>query len=284
MTARLKNYALLIRLDKPIGILLLLWPTLWALWLAGHGHPNSQIVAIFIAGVVLMRSAGCAVNDFADQHVDLHVARTHTRVLASGRIKSREALAIAAMLALIAFLLVLFCNPLTIALSFIGALLAITYPFLKRITHLPQIGLGFSFAWGVPMAFAAEHNTIPPNAWLVFAIAVLWPIIYDTMYAMTDRIDDKKIGVKSTAILLGDRDVLVLVLLQFIMMLLLVMMGFLFHLHTIYFISLIVVVVLFSYQFLLIRNRDPAACFKAFLNNHWVGFTIFIGLFLSYLQ
>lgn len=281
MTEKCKQYARLIRFDKPIGTLLLLWPTWWALWLASNGHPNLKILFVFTAGVFLMRSAGCIMNDIADRHIDGHVTRTQLRPLAARTILVKEALFLAALFALTAFSLVLMCNTFTIYLSFIGAALAIIYPYLKRITHLPQLGLGVAFAWGVPMAFAAEMNFIPGSAWFVFATAIIWPIIYDTMYAMVDRPDDKKIGVKSTAILFGHYDVLIITLLECLFVSMLIFVGILFQLTWIYYASLVIATSLFIYQYYLIRSREPTNCFAAFLNNHWVGFIIFAGIFLG---
>ncbi|MFZ2314222.1 MAG: 4-hydroxybenzoate octaprenyltransferase [Gammaproteobacteria bacterium] len=278
---RLYQYALLMRLNKPIGALLLLWPTLWALWLASHGHPQPNILIIFIVGVILMRSAGCAANDFADRHVDGQVERTKHRPLASGKLTSKEALIVTGLLLLASFLLVLQCNLFTIQLAFIGAALALIYPFMKRYTHLPQLGLGAAFAWGIPMAFAAETNAIPTNAWFLFFTALLWPVIYDTMYAMVDRNDDEKAGIKSTAILFGQQDKLIIGILQIIFLAMLVITGFLFNLSLPYYISLIVVLGLFIYQQWLIRDRDRGRSFTAFLNNNWVGLVIFIGIVLS---
>lgn len=283
ITKNLKHYIHLARLNKPIGIFLLLWPTLWALWLASSGHLSSKLLFIFMAGVVLMRSAGCVVNDFADRHFDGRVARTRERPLAMQVITPARALLFAGFLSLAAFILVLFCNKLTIQLAFVGAALAVIYPFMKRFTHLPQLGLGLAFAWGVPMAFAATTGNIPPNAWLVFAVAALWPVIYDTMYAMVDRVDDVKIGVKSTAILLGKYDVAIIFFLQIVMLMLLFALGIFFQLQTFYYYSLIIIAILFLYQQHLIKNRDPAQCFRAFLNNHWVGMVIFLGILSSYL-
>lgn len=279
---RLSHYAQLIRIDKPIGVLLLLWPTLWALWLAGNGHPDPYITLVFLAGVFLMRSAGCAVNDFADRHVDAHVARTRLRPLAAGHLHPMEALVIAGLFAFIALLLVLSLNTFTIQLAFIGALLAFCYPFLKRYTHLPQLGLGAAFSWGIPMAFAAEINEVTPAAWLLFITAVIWPVIYDTLYAMVDRADDEKIGVKSTAILFNHVDKMMIGLLQVIFLILLIITGLSFKLHVIYYISLLFVAGLFVYQQWLIKDRDTVLCFQAFKNNNWVGLFIFAGIFLSY--
>ncbi|MDR3478252.1 MAG: 4-hydroxybenzoate octaprenyltransferase [Gammaproteobacteria bacterium] len=279
---KLKPYALLMRLDKPIGILLLLWPTLWAIGFASKGHPNYRVLTVFILGVILMRSAGCIINDFADRHFDLHVARTRTRPLATGAIGTKAALGLFCLLCLCAFLLVLLLNRYTVYLSVIGAFLAVIYPYLKRVTHLPQLGLGLAFSWGVPMAFAAENNHIPSVAWLLFLTAALWPVIYDTMYAMTDRNDDHKIGVKSTAILFGRKDRLIIGLLQCIFLLALSWVGYLFMMSLPYYLCLIFAAGLFVYQQVLLKDRDPALSFKAFLNNHWVGFVIFVGIAWSY--
>jgi 4-hydroxybenzoate polyprenyltransferase len=280
--SQIKQYAYLIRLHKPIGIFLLLWPTLWGLLLATHGQPHLQTVVIFVSGVFLMRSAGCIMNDIADRHVDGHVERTRNRPIASGKIGVIPALIFAGLLALTAFISVLFCNFLTIKLAFVGAALANIYPFLKRVTPLPQAGLGLAFAWGVPMAFAAENNLLTSQMWWVFAAAALWPIIYDTMYAMADRQDDLQIGVKSTAILFGTNDVPILLFLQGVFVFLLAMIGMIFRLHSIYYFSICIVILLFIYEFILIKDRDPHQCFKAFLHNNWVGMTIFAGIFLDY--
>ncbi len=278
---RLYQYALLIRMNKPIGALLLLWPTLWALWLAAHGRPNFTIMFIFVAGVFLMRSAGCAANDFADRHVDGQVERTQYRPLASGKITSAEAVVITLLLLLASFLLVLQCNLLTIKLAFVGVALALIYPFLKRYTHLPQLGLGAAFAWGIPMAFAAINNTVTPQAWFLFLTALVWPIIYDTMYAMVDKNDDIVVGIKSTAILFGEYDCVILGGLQILFVLMLVVCGYLFQLSSPYYMSLFLVVGLCVYQQYLIHERERSACFKAFLNNNWIGMVIFIGILLS---
>lgn len=282
MRDQLKQCAYLMRLHKPIGIFLLLWPTLWALWLASAGKPNVIIVVIFILGVILMRSAGCVINDIADRNIDGRVERTRLRPLATGKVSVREALVLFFILIFAAFLLVLLLNTFTILLAFVGAALTVFYPLMKRFTHLPQVGLGVAFAWSVPMAFAAEINSIPASAWLVFVIAVIWPVIYDTMYAMVDRRDDLKIGVKSTAILFGSHDKFIIGLLQSIILLLFVLLGYFFQLNLYYYCSVIVAALLFSYQQWLIKDREPQKCFAAFLNNHWVGLSVFTGIFLSY--
>lgn len=273
-----KQYIYLMRLHKPIGILLLLWPTCWALWLAANGMPELPILFIFVAGVILMRSAGCVINDIFDRNFDKHVARTRERPLATGAVSVKHALLLAALLAFSAFLLVLYCNLLTILLACAGALFAIVYPLLKRITHLPQLGLGVAFGWGVPMAFAAVTGEVPASAWLVFAAAVLWPVIYDTMYAMADRADDVKIGVKSSAILFGKYDVAIITGLMIVFLGLLVMIGQVFNLQHRYYLALVIAAGLFARQLWMIRQRDPALCFRAFLQNNGVGLVIFLGI------
>ncbi len=277
----LKNYVYLMRLHKPIGIFLLLWPTLWALWLAGAGKPDFGIVSIFIAGVIVMRSAGCVINDFADRHFDKHVKRTRERPLTSGKVTTKEALILFIVLMSAAFLLVLSLNDFTIMLAWIGALLAIVYPFLKRVTHLPQIGLGVTFAWGVPMAFAALNNLLTMADGYVFLAAVLWPLMYDTLYAMVDREDDIKIGVKSTAILFGKYDRTIIAFLQLGFLLALCYVGYLFKLKWIYFAAVFLSALFFGYQQWLIKDREPEPCFKAFLNNNWIGLIIFVGIFFA---
>lgn len=274
----------LMRLDKPIGIFLLLWPTLWSLWVAGGGHPDLFVTLIFIVGVVLMRSAGCIMNDVADRHVDKHVERTRERPLATGKVTVSMALALMGVLLLAAFLLVLQLNKLTILLAFVGAGLAVIYPFMKRFTHFPQMGLGFAFSWGVPMAFSALTDTVPAHAWILFLAAASWPMVYDTIYAMVDRSDDIKLGVKSTAIFFGNRDREMIAVLQILFLLLMCWSGFLFQLKIPYFLSLFVSGFFFIYQQSLIKDRDRKQCFKAFLNNHWVGMIIFLGIVMSYLS
>ncbi len=281
-TGQLKLYAQLMRLHKPIGIYLLLWPTLWALWLATPGLiPSVKHLLIFIAGVVLMRSAGCIINDVADRKIDGKVKRTQDRPLATGAISSKEALILFALISVSAFLLVLMTNSLTIQLSVGGLILAATYPFMKRHTHLPQVVLGAAFAWSVPMAFAAESGSIRQEAWLIYLAVVLWTVVYDTFYAMVDRDDDSKIGVKSTAILFGEQDRIITAGLQVFTLYTLILVGQRFELNAAYYISLLVVAGLFIYQQWLIRFRDRDACFKAFLNNHWVGFAVFTGIALD---
>lgn len=276
----LQQYIYLMRWHKPIGIFLLLWPTLWALWLASDNQPNGIIAIIFVLGVLIMRSAGCVINDFADRHVDAHVARTRDRPLAAGKVSVIEAFVLLAILLCVALILVMQLNGLTIRLAWIGVVLTMIYPFMKRFTHLPQLGLGVAFAWGVPMAFAAQLNDVPLKAAWVFFAAALWPVIYDTMYAMVDKPDDIKIGIKSTAILFGRKIRMILAGLQLLFLSLLLRIGYLFQLSNYYFLSLIIVLILCGYQQWLIRNDDGNDCFKAFLNNNWIGLTIFIGILL----
>lgn len=280
---RLRQYAMLMRLDRPIGSLLLLWPALWALWLAGDGHPRPLVVVVFVLGVVLMRSAGCVINDYADRRIDPHVTRTRQRPLAAGRVSSREALILFVVLCLLAFALVLLMNRLTVMMSIGGLVLAIIYPFMKRYTYLPQVVLGMAFGWAVPMAFAAQSGAVPPVAWLLFIATVLWDTAYDTMYAMVDRTDDLRIGVKSTAILFGEADRHLIALIQGLFFVVMIMIGRQFQLGGFYYVGLAAAVALAVYQLLLIRQREPGACFKAFLNNNWFGLAIFAGIVAHYL-
>lgn len=278
---RLPHYANLMRLHKPIGILLLLWPTLWALWLASDGWPNPKMLFIFVAGTFLMRSAGCIVNDIADRHIDGHVERTNQRPLVTGAVTLNEALSLAGLLSLGALSLVLFCNTVTVFLAFIGAVLAVVYPLMKRFSHLPQAGLGMAFSWGVPMAFAAVKGNVTGKAWLLFLTCMIWPVIYDTLYAMVDREDDRRIGVKSSAILFGWMDRVIIGLLQVLFILMLMIAGVLFNLKAIYYLCVLSAGFLFLYQQWLIKDRQREKCFAAFLNNNWVGFVIFIGIYLQ---
>ena len=280
---RAQQYYLLTRMDRPIGIFLLLWPTLWALWVAAEGLPNWHVLLVFVVGVFLMRSAGCVINDYADREFDPLVSRTRERPIAAGRVKPNEALWLFAVLCLLAFALVLTLNALTIKLSFIGVALAAIYPFMKRYTHLPQVVLGMAFGWAIPMAFAAQTGSVPKVAWLMYVVNVVWSVVYDTMYAMADREDDIKAGVKSTAILFGDADRVIIGLLQGMVLLGLVLLGQQLDLGWTYYLGVAVAVALGVYQQYLIRERLPALCFKAFLNNNWVGAAIFAGLVLSYL-
>ena len=281
---RLRIYARLMRMDKPIGTMLLLWPTLWALWVAGAGHPDGQLVMIFAAGVFLMRSAGCVINDYADRHIDPHVERTRGRPLVTGEVELWEVLGLFIVLCLLAFLLVLMTNRATVILSFAAVALAIIYPFMKRHTHWPQVFLGAAFGWAVPMAFTAQTGEIPTAAWLIFAANICWVVAYDTMYAMVDREDDLKIGVKSTAILFGDWDRHVIGLFQAAFLALMVASGLVFELSWPYYAGLVVVAAIAVYHQSLIFQRQPKACFRAFLHNNILGATLFIGIALSYLQ
>ena len=280
-----RNSALLqlIRFDKPIGTLLLLWPTLWALWLAAKGIPDGYLLAIFVMGTFLTRSAGCVVNDLADRHVDGAVARTSTRPLVTGAVTEREALTLFVVLMLLAFILVLFTNTLTIALSLGAVVLASSYPFMKRYTHFPQLVLGAAFSWGIPMAFAAQSGTLPPALWLVYIGNLLWTMAYDTAYAMVDREDDLIVGIQSTAIFFGQYDRLAIGVMQLGCLLCLYLAGRAFDLGVYFNVSLTGAAMLFLYQQYLIRERRPDACFKAFLHNNWVGMMLFAGVALSYL-
>lgn len=280
---KLHAYAQLMRIDKPIGTLLLLWPTLWSLWIAAQGFPDLSVLLVFICGVFLMRSAGCVINDFADRNIDGFVERTRNRPLPSGRASSWEALLLFLILAGLSFLLVLTQNKLTIQLSFAGILLAFSYPFMKRFTHLPQLVLGLAFSWAIPMAYAAQANELPATVWVLFVINILWTIAYDTLYAMVDRDDDLKIGVKSTAILFAEHDKLMIGLLQLGSLLLLLLLGRMQALNWGYFLGLLLVSALFIRQQIQIKERNKKACFKAFLDNNYVGLSIFAGLFLNYL-
>lgn len=286
LTARFPKLPLfiqLMRLDKPIGIYLLLWPTLWALWIASEGHPSISNVVIFILGVITMRSAGCVINDYADRHVDGHVKRTQQRPLAQKVISEKQALGLFAGLCVFAFILVLFTNEFTVYLSFGGLLLAFMYPFMKRYTHLPQVVLGAAFAWAVPMAFAAEQNALPDVVWLIYAATVTWTVVYDTQYAMVDRDDDLKIGVKSTAILFGDADNLMIGVLQIITLISWLMIASNIAATWPVYLSIVISAGIFGYHQWLTKDRERNNCFKAFLHNHWVGAVLFVGLFLHYL-
>jgi len=273
----------LMRFDRPIGILLLLWPTLWALWIAGDGSPTVKNILIFCTGVVLMRAAGCIMNDVADRDFDPHVERTRCRPLASGELTVRQALVAFFTLMLLAFGLVLMTNILTIKLAFAGALLASTYPFFKRWTHFPQVILGLAFGWGIPMAFAAETGQIASVAWLILLINVIWSVIYDTLYAMVDRDDDISIGLKSTAIMFGRFDLLIIRVLKILMIALLVLLGLKLQFSWPWFAGVAIAGVLFARQQYLVRERDRDACFNAFLNNNWVGIAVWTGLLATYL-
>lgn len=273
----------LMRADKPIGTLLLLWPTLWALWLAAKGIPTLSTLIVFCLGVFIMRSAGCVINDFADRKVDGYVQRTKQRPLPSGRASSKEAIYLFLLLSLSAFVLVLTQNILTIKLSIIGAFLAFIYPFMKRFTNLPQLVLGMAFSWSIPMAYAAQANEVDNTVWLLFFANIFWTIAYDTFYAMVDREDDLKVGIKSTAILFGKWDKTIIALLQLLTLLLLSLLGWLEQLNWPYFLSLLLAGVLFIKQQINTKEREKEACFKAFLDNNYVGMVIFFGFMLSYL-
>lgn len=283
ISERLEQYYYLVRLHRPIGTYLLLWPELWALWIAGHGKPDPLVLAVFVVGTVLMRSAGCAINDYADRNIDAHVERTRERPIATGKVSAKEALAVFVVLSLIAFGLVLLMNRFTVYLSIGGVVLAALYPFSKRYTNLPQVVLGMAFAWAIPMAFAAQTNSLPKEAWLIYVITVLWAVIYDTMYAMVDREDDIRIGVKSTAILFGEADRLILFILQLMMFTGLALLGKQAGLGKAYYLAVGLAGLLALYQQFLIRHREPAACFRAFLNNNWLGMILFIGIMLNYI-
>lgn len=280
----LTDYIALMRLNRPVGIYLLLAPTLWALWIAGRGNPSLKLILVFTLGVIIMRSAGCIINDVADRHVDPHVARTKNRPVASGRISPSAAIVFFMMLCYLAFVLVFFfTNKLTLMLSLGGVALTIIYPFMKRFTYLPQIVLGAAFAWSIPMAFAAQTNNLPPTVWLLYIATLLWTVAYDTQYAMVDREDDVKIGVKSTAILFGDLDVFMISFLQGLFLLSLFLLGMQLQRGLFYVAGLVIAMLLFVYQYSLIHKREPSNCLKAFLNNQWVGLSIFVGLALDYL-
>ncbi|MEC9484185.1 MAG: 4-hydroxybenzoate octaprenyltransferase [Halomonas sp.] len=279
--ARLPDFLHLTRLDRPIGTWLLMWPTLWALWLAAGGIPPRDTLLIFIAGVYLMRAAGCVINDYADRHFDGHVKRTRDRPLATGRISEREAKGLFIGLSAAAFVLVCFTNLFTVMLSLGGVVLAFVYPFMKRYTHLPQVFLGAAFSWAIPMAFGAVTGSVPAEAWLLFFANVAWTVAYDTEYAMVDRDDDLKIGIKSTAVLFGRLDWLMIALLQGVTVLLLIIVGGELALGGFYWLGLAGMAAIFAYQHWLIRDRSRERCFRAFLNNHWAGLVLCAGLVLD---
>ncbi len=280
---RLREYALLMRLDRPIGAFLLLWPTLWALWLAGRGQPQKKVVVIFVLGVLLMRSAGCVINDIADRNLDPHVERTRQRPLAAQRVAVREAFLLFVALCLLAFILVTLTNTLTVLLSIAGLALALSYPFMKRFHHLPQIHLGAAFGWSIPMAFAALTGTTPLLGWLLFTANIVWSVVYDTLYAMVDREDDRRMGAKSSAILFGERDKAIIGGLQVLLLALFLLIGVLAGLGWVYYAGLFAAAWFAVYQQYLIRNREPQACFRAFLNNNWFGLAVFCGLLVDFL-
>jgi len=278
---RLGRYAVLMRFDRPIGTWLLLWPTLWAVWCASDGRPRAEVFVVFVVGTVLMRAAGCVINDYADRDYDPQVRRTRGRPLATGAVSTGEALALFVLLILLAFVLVLTQNALTVQLAFGGAALAVVYPFAKRFTHLPQFVLGVAFAWSVPMVYAATLDWVPREAWVLFMATVFWTTAYDTLYAMVDRADDLNIGIKSTAILFGELDRFAIGVLQLAFMLALVLIGREGRFGTPYFAGLWVAAALLLWQQWLIRRREPEACFAAFLNNNHVGLAVFAGLALD---
>jgi 4-hydroxybenzoate polyprenyltransferase len=276
------DFIRLMRLDRPIGTYLLMWPTLWALWIAAEGLPSIRNLAIFVFGVILMRAAGCVVNDFADRNFDGHVERTRNRPLATGRISSREALVLFAILVAVSFGLVLLTNAATIWLSFAAVALAATYPFMKRFTFYPQVVLGAAFSWGMPMAFTAETGELPAAAWLLFFANLLWTVAYDTYYAMADREDDLKIGIKSTAVLFGDADRVIILSLQGLALGCLLLAGQRFELGLYFHLGLLAAAGCFAWEFARTRDRSAARCFAAFLHNHWAGLAILIGIVLDY--
>lgn len=280
-TSRFQAYSRLMRIDKPIGSLLLLWPTMWALWLAGMQIPPLNILLVFMLGVFFMRAAGCVVNDFADRKIDGHVKRTQSRPLPSGAVTSTEARTLFVGLVLISFCLVLTMNAMAIWLSFGGLALAWVYPFMKRYTHFPQVVLGAAFGWAIPMAWAAISESVPLVCWLLFFANICWTVAYDTLYAMVDRDDDLRIGVKSTAILFGRFDKLIVGLLQFATLVLMLLTGWIMQLGGAFYWSVMLVGALFIYQQRLIIHRDRDACFHAFLNNNYVGLVLFVGIALS---
>jgi len=279
---RLRQYWKLMRGDRPIGWLLLLWPTWWALWIAADGVPPLWTLVVFSAGVWLTRSAGCVINDYADRWLDPHVERTRDRPLASGAVRGREALLLFAALMLVAFALVLTMNPLTIAMSVVGVFLAASYPYLKRHTYLPQVYLGISFGWAIPMAFAAVQGTVPPIGWVLFVANIFWTTAYDTWYAMVDREDDIRAGSKSTAILFGDLDLVAQGVLYALAFVALALVGREAGLGACYWLGLVLALALVVWEFVIARHRDREACFRAFLHNHWVGMAIFAGIAADY--
>lgn len=279
---RIRLYSELIRFQKPIGSYLLLWPTLWALAIAAEGSPDHWILFVFVAGVFLMRSAGCAINDYADRDIDLHITRTQERPLTSGKITPKEALLVFALLSLLSFALVLTLNRFTILLSIVGVLLAASYPFMKRYHYLPQVHLGAAFGWAIPMAFTAQTDALPKQAWLLFVANIIWAVAYDTMYSMADREDDLRVGVKSSAILFGEYDRIVVGLLQFLFILTLILTGRELEFSGFYYYTLFVASLFLIYEQILINKREPSKCFEAFLHNHWVGAIVFAGIMGHY--
>lgn len=276
------DFIQLMRFDRPIGIYLLLWPTLWALWIAGAGAPSIKNVIIFCIGTALTRAAGCCINDYADRKIDGHVERTKQRPLATGKLKPKEALITGAILLTLSFILVLFTNATTVIWSLAAVALATLYPFTKRFTFYPQVFLGAAYSWGIILAFTAETEQVPQYAWLIYIANLLWTIAYDTYYAMADREHDLKIGVKSTAIVFGDADRIIIFILQWLMLLCLLLAGARFALGNFFYLGLFVAALLFCYEFYRTRNKEPLVCFHMFLHNHWAGFAIFVGIVLHY--
>lgn len=276
-------YIELMRLDRPIGILLLLWPTLGALWIAAEGFPDPTVLIVFILGVIIMRSAGCAINDFADRDIDGKVWRTRSRPLATGQLQAKDAVILFLVLAIIAFFLVSLLNTMTIWLSLVAVVLAASYPFMKRYTHLPQLYLGMAFGWAIPMAFAAQTETVPTIAWLLFLANIIWTTVYDTFYAMADRDDDLLAGIKSTAVLFGDDDLKIQGVLQASYILVMVLIGKQLEMSGVYYLAVAAAAGFFGYQQYLSRHRDAKACLRAFLNNNWLGACLFAGIVLHYM-
>ncbi|OGT68524.1 MAG: 4-hydroxybenzoate polyprenyltransferase [Gammaproteobacteria bacterium RIFCSPLOWO2_02_FULL_38_11] len=282
MKNKIYLYLELMRFNRPIGIFLLLWPTLWALWLASLGHPSTKHIFIFILGVIIMRSAGCVINDIADRKFDLFVKRTQHRPLTSGKINLKEAIGVFIFLCFIALGLVLCLNPFAIALSLVGLFLAILYPFTKRVSYFPQFFLGLAFAWAVPLVYAATMQSLPFEAWLVFLAALLWPVAYDTFYAMTDKNEDLKIGIFSTAIKWGDSVKIFIFFIYIIFFIILFWVGYLYHLKNRYFVGLVIAMLVAFYQFWIVRNNSIESYFRAFLNNNAIGFIIFLSILVNY--
>ncbi len=282
IASQLRNYGKLMRIDKPVGTWLLLWPTLWSLWLAGDGSPDQGLFVVFLAGVVVMRSAGCVLNDFVDRKIDPYVERTRSRPLATGAVSPLEALTLFVALGLIAVGLATMLNRQAQLLAVVGAALTIAYPFIKRYVSIPQFVLGAAFGWAAPMAFAAQTGETPELAWLLFGTVLIWAVIYDTFYAMVDREDDKKIGVKSTAVLFGEMDLFVIAGLQGLMVVALVLIGYRAELGLWYYLSVIIAACLMAWHLWLARDRKPEGCFRAFLKNHHIGLVVFIGIVLHY--
>ncbi len=275
-------YSRLMRLEKPIGIYLLLWPTLWALWIAADGIPHWHYIVVFVLGTIVMRSAGCVINDFADRKIDGKVERTKARPIPAGEVTGAEAIQLFFLLLIVAFLLVLTLDPQTVTLSIIGVLLAFSYPFMKRYTNFPQVVLGAAYSWSIPMAYMAVMADLPPDVWLIYFANLSWTVAYDTFYAMVDRNDDVKIGVKSTAIAFGNKDLVAIALLQGLFLLFLSRAGLYLNWHWPMAVAMAIAVLLFAQQLWSCRNKEREACFKAFLNNHYVGLVIFIGLVVEH--